>query len=139
MSKLLKLLCLAFTVFFISACGGGDTKDVEKAAKQITEAIYKGEGDKLVSYIYFPEEALEQPGMKEMFEGKFKGAAAEAKQLADRLGGFKSVDIIDLELDEKAGTARVLAEVNFKNSDADSKHERLSLIKHKGKWLLNID
>lgn len=138
MSKFFKLFFLAITVFFISACGGNATKDAENTAKEIVEAMFTGQGDKLAGYLYFPEEVIAEPGAKEMFEGKFKAGTAETKQLADSRGGIKSTKVLNSEVDEKAGTATVMVQINFKNSDAETEETMINLIKHQGKWLLDF-
>lgn len=110
---------------FIAACGSSSTP--EGVAEEFFTELYNGKAD--TSKIYLGKDA-EQPGVKEMVEGKIKAGAAEAKAKADEKGGLDSVKIVSVETE--GNRSRVKLELTFKDGSKDD--ESGSLYNDNGTW-----
>lgn len=119
MLNLMKKSFFIFTLsLFFVACGGSNTP--ESVAEKFFDSLYKGEVD--ISQIYLGEEA-NQPGIKELAEGKIKQAAAKAKAMADKKGGIKSIKVIDKTIE--GNKAKVKLEITFKDDTKDTENAKL--------------
>jgi hypothetical protein len=127
MKKILSVL--VFIGIILMGCGSSTP---EERAKEFIQIAYSGDGDKLMSMIYIPENA--QAGTKEMVTGKMKMAAEASKQKAEKAGGIKNIESSPAKIDGDRATVSVA--VTFQ--DGKTKNENVRLIKIKDNWLISI-
>ena len=135
MKKIASLFLIFATVLMLSACSASKPEDV---AKEFVEASYKGDADKMLSLIHFPEEEKAKPGVEEMVSGKIKGAAGKAKERAERKGGVKEVTVLESKMDEANGLGMVKIQTTFKNDGSESEKDSVKLIKSDDKWQVRL-
>ena len=133
-----KLLAVVFALccsFFVTACGDSTAATAyEKAAIEISHAMYTGNGDKVKKMLYIPKEELAQPGLKEMVGGKIEAAAHEAKRKADERGGIKQVTVVESEINESGDRAMVDVLIEFKKDPEFQIRESYKFIKEGSSW-----
>lgn len=108
---------------FLAACGDSP-KDV---AIEATEAIFKGDSQKYLSYVIITDEARRM-GIN---EGKVELGIREAKKKADMLGGVKKVEILSEEINDDKALVRI--RVHFKNGTSEDSGTRLRKVDNKWK------
>lgn len=136
MKKIITTLStLCFSAFLVACSAASKPEDV---AKDYVKAAYDGNAEKMLSYIYVPEEVKSKPGTEEMVQGKIKAGAAKAKEEASRKGGVKEISILDNQIDEGNGQGQVTVETQFKNEGSTASKDRVKLIKNDDKWKVNI-
>ncbi|WP_291026312.1 DUF4878 domain-containing protein [Helicobacter sp.] len=121
------IMGITLGVFFVGC--GSSPKDV---AVSFMEDAYKGNGDKLIKYVYIPKK--EEIGGKELAEGKLKAAAQRAKETAQEAGGLKNIEVVSEEIKEKS--AHIELRVHFKNGN--HKVENVRLVNDDGKWKIRL-
>ncbi len=139
MRKLLTIVFALCCSFFITACGDSNAATAyEKAAVEISQAIYSGKSDKVKSMLYFSKEELAEPGLKEMAGGKIEAATHDAKNKADSYGGLKQVTVVESEVNESGDRARVTVLAEFKNDPEAQIRDNYNLVKEGSSWKLKL-
>ena len=136
MKKILNLVLSFGLTGMLVACS--NVKNPENVAQEYVTAAYKGDSEKMLSYIYIPENVEAQAGSEEMIQGKIKAGAAKAKEQAERKGGVKEISVVDKNIDEANGKGRVTIGVSFKNEGSNSVTDRVKLIKNEDKWKVDL-
>lgn len=112
---------------FIAACGSSSTP--EGVAEEFFTELYNGKAD--TSKFYLGEDGKD-PATRELFEGKIKAGALEAKAKADKKGGLDSVKIVSVETE--GNHSRIKLELTFKDGSKDE--QGASLYNDNGTWKL---
>lgn len=121
----IKFSILGFLAVLFVACSEAPS-DV---AKNFTQDLYDGKGDKLATYISLGKEANEA-GVKEMLNGKMQMATADALKRASAKGGVDKIEVANETI--KGNNASVEIKVSFK--DGSNKIERFKLSDSEGEW-----
>lgn len=121
---------LGFLAVFFVACGGSSPKDV---AVEATEAAFKGDSKKYLSYVFISEDARKMGMNESNVEGKVQLVVQEAKKQAENAGGVKKIEVLSEEIN--GDTARVGIRVHFKNGQT-SDNTTTKLRKIGNEWKL---
>ena len=135
MKKFTALLWVCVAALLLTACSASKPEDV---ATSFVDASFKGDADKMLAMIYFPEEEKAKPGVEDMVSGKIKDAASKAKERAERKGGIKDVTVLEAQMDEANGQGMVKVQTTFKNDGSESETDRVKLIRSNDKWKVRI-
>lgn len=118
------VMCL-FTVALVTSCSSSNTPKgvAEKAAKCLKSKDFKG----LVKLVDMPDE--ERDGFATMMEEK-------ASKNLDKKDGISSFEILEEDVNEVAGTARVKVKYIYGNGEEET--ETMKLVKKDGDWKLSM-
>lgn len=124
----MKKLLTAFSALFIAcalvACSGGNNTP-QAAAKQFSEALYKGDADTVLKLLYIPEKEAKKDGFEDMMRGKMKMMVQEAKAHAEKNGGLDSVNTSEPKYFDEKKRATVQTTVKFKNGEEKKSNTKL--------------
>lgn len=128
------LLALTFIAFIVLGCSSKGS-DVKETAKGFIEAIYGGDADEAVSYLYIPEKMREKKNSEEMVKSKITMAVLANAEKVEKHDGVKSIEVQNVEKqDEKFARVKVL--VTF--GDKSTNSEWVSLRKDDGSWKVRL-
>ena len=136
MKLLFKLLVSLCAVLMIVSCDNSSSTP-ESVAKAYVEAFFNGNADKVISLIYIPDDAKNDPGAKDMMSGKIKQGVMKAKEKASKDGGVKNITVEKAQYSEDKQTAEVPVTVTFKG-DAPAYNETIKVIKTDDGWKLKL-
>lgn len=135
MKKIISVILTILLSSMLIACGSSKPEDV---ALNYVKAAFDGDADEMLSQIYIPDSAKQRPGSEEIITGKIKAGASKAKEQAERKGGVKNIEVVEKEIDEANGLAKVVVNVKFKNDQSQSDSSRVKLIKNDNKWKVDL-
>lgn len=120
MKKILVTFMIGCMTMFMASCSDNTPRGVaQQAIKCLMEEDYKG----YIDLIDIPEDKKE--GYALLYEEKIAKHSQTVK--------IKSFEIVDEQVDEKAGTAQITVE--FINGDGKEQKDRIDLVKNdEGKW-----
>ena len=129
MKKILVMFVMACLTVVMAGCSSSNTPRgvVEQAVKCFMKKDFKG----YIDLMDIPEDMLvDREGLEMVLEKEL------AKDPDD--SDIKSYEIIDEEVDEEAGTAKVT--VKFVNTNGKEEEEHIDLVKnYKGEWKVKVN
>lgn len=140
--KQLKLFFTLCLFAFVAVACSNSSDSPEAATKEFVKVFFEGKGDsnQLLDIIYVPDSETMDSQEKSMVMGKLGMFVQMAKEDTDAKGGIKAVKIDNVTYNEDKTQAAVTMTITYGNGETnDGEGSALDLIKHNGKWKVNLN
>ena len=140
----MKLLVKFFSVFLlalmITACSSPDEEPVT-TTKEFVSALYKGDVDKVISLLYFPENKAtsDMISTEDMLKSKLKFVGDQAIKHAKEHGGLDKIECTLASYTNEEKTAAIVKTTTFFKDGSNVEGKDTTLVKINGKWLVKFN